>query len=59
MSNCFYIASGFKEDCIKLLTLFDETNSIRYEHFCKVWKDMKFAMIYAWVQFCDLFCQYK
>lgn len=47
MSRYFYIASGFKEDCIKLLTLFNETNSIRFEKFCQVWKEMKFAMIYA------------
>lgn len=47
MSKSFYIASGFKEDCNKLLSSFNETNSIRFEKFCEVWKDMKFAMIYA------------
>ena len=45
----YCLASGFKEDCMQLLSLFEQTNSIRFENFCTIWKEMKFAFIFAYV----------
>lgn len=41
-----YSAGGFYEDCLKLLDLFKNNNTIRYEMFHKIWKEMKFPLIY-------------
>ncbi|XP_033222324.1 uncharacterized protein LOC117176259 isoform X2 [Belonocnema kinseyi] len=46
----YYLATGFKEDCVKLLNLFDQRNSIRFESFCNVWKEMQFSLIFALTQ---------
>lgn len=38
--------SGVKVDCETLLSRFQETDSVRFENFLEIWKDMKFSHIY-------------
>ena len=46
LSDPSYIASGFCEDCSKLLELFRNEDNIRYENFCQAWQKMKFSLIF-------------
>lgn len=41
-----YLASGFYEDCLKLLEIFKNNESIRYEIFHQAWKELKFSLIF-------------
>lgn len=40
-------ANGVRTDFEALLQRFTETDSVRYEEFAEIWKDMKFSQIYA------------
>lgn len=35
-----------KEDCELLINRFQKTNSVRFEVFCRIWKEMKFEQIF-------------
>ena len=41
-----YIASGFREDCVKLIEAFKNGESMKFESFCDIWKDMRFSLIF-------------
>ncbi|XP_053330794.1 snRNA-activating protein complex subunit 1 [Spea bombifrons] len=38
---------GLKEDCETLLSRFQATDSVRYEEFLAIWKDMQFSKIFV------------
>lgn len=40
------LVSGVRQDILKLFKTFASSNSVRYEDFCKAWKEMKFTTIY-------------
>lgn len=42
-----YLAGGFYEDCLKLLEVFKNNESLRYEVFHAAWKKMKFSLIFS------------
>ncbi|KAG7210405.1 hypothetical protein KM043_011937 [Ampulex compressa] len=41
------VISGFKEDCERLISRFEQADGIRFESFCEIWKDMKFSLIFV------------
>ncbi|XP_014666647.1 PREDICTED: snRNA-activating protein complex subunit 1-like isoform X2 [Priapulus caudatus] len=42
-----YLAAGFQTDYEKLLSRFAVTGSVRYEEFAKIWKEMRFPLIFC------------
>ncbi|KAK6640442.1 hypothetical protein RUM44_012136 [Polyplax serrata] len=40
------LVRGVRQDVVKLFKLFANSNSVRYEDFCKIWKEMKFYTIF-------------
>ncbi|XP_023248648.1 uncharacterized protein LOC106636998, partial [Copidosoma floridanum] len=55
-----YVASGLYDDCINLLDLFKSQNSLSFGAFTKVWKDLKFPLIFVYrktfaevLEFCE------
>ena len=41
------IVEGVSSDIEQLMSCFSQTNSVRYAEFNKIWKDMKFPMIFS------------
>ncbi|XP_012274120.1 snRNA-activating protein complex subunit 1 [Orussus abietinus] len=41
------IASGFEEDCNKLIFRFESLNNLRYKGFCEIWRDMQFSLVFT------------
>lgn len=39
------VVNGFKEDCEKLISRFEQADDVRFQTFCEIWKDMKFSLI--------------
>ncbi|KAJ8686449.1 hypothetical protein QAD02_022243 [Eretmocerus hayati] len=55
-----YVASGFYEDCSRLIEKFKENESIRFDAFCKAWREMKFSLVFLYhktyadmLEFCE------
>ncbi|XP_067002537.1 snRNA-activating protein complex subunit 1 [Anabrus simplex] len=42
-----YIATGVRTDCHNLIQEFIKLNSVRYDDFAEVWRNMKFSFIYC------------
>lgn len=40
---------GLQTDCEALLSRFQETDSVRFEDFTELWRNMKFGTIFWWV----------
>ena len=41
------LSAGFRSDVEKLLRKFSDTDSLRYQSFCEVWKEMKMSFVFA------------
>lgn len=41
------ILNGFKEDCEKLISRFEQASDIRFETFCEIWQNMKFSLVFT------------
>lgn len=41
-----YVASGFHEDCVRLIEIFKNQESIRFEAFITAWQEMKFSLVF-------------
>lgn len=42
-----FLVAGFQTDCNKLLDKFTQTNSVRFEQFAKIWREMKFSLVFS------------
>lgn len=45
MMNNYYIASGFRTDCKKLINQFEECDTVRFQDFSDIWQEMKFSAV--------------
>ncbi|XP_015603916.1 snRNA-activating protein complex subunit 1 isoform X2 [Cephus cinctus] len=46
-TNAPFVASGFKEDCIKLIQRFEQFDNVRFQDFSQIWKEMQFSLIFT------------
>ena len=53
------MAEGLIADCRLLLSRFENLNTVRFEKFCEVWREMNFSLIhwYAFVSLMKIFGQ--
>ncbi|KAK0175630.1 hypothetical protein PV327_009366 [Microctonus hyperodae] len=49
MNACksLYVAAGFKEDCINIISQFEILEQLTFHNFCNIWNDMKFSYVFA------------
>ncbi|XP_063984837.1 snRNA-activating protein complex subunit 1 [Diachasmimorpha longicaudata] len=50
MDNCepekVFVAPGFREDCVRLLTEFERKEDLSFQSFCHIWRRLKFTNVY-------------
>ncbi|KAK0089688.1 hypothetical protein PV325_006111 [Microctonus aethiopoides] len=49
MNACksLYVAAGFKEDCINIISQFEILEQPTFHNFCNIWNDVKFSYVFA------------
>lgn len=44
------VNQGFRTDCMRLISQFEQLDNVRFEGFCELWTSMKFSLVFALVR---------